>query len=56
MWKSFLQLQELLKCVVKNWQKSRTREEIEIMHKFAGEGKYFTFVYTCEYSRKTITI
>ncbi|XP_047365385.1 uncharacterized protein LOC124955263 [Vespa velutina] len=35
----------LLKHVVNNWQILKTREEMDIMHKFAGEGRFITFVY-----------
>ncbi|KAL2738899.1 odorant receptor 67c-like isoform X2 [Vespula squamosa] len=38
-------MQDLLKHIVNNWQIWETREELNIMHKFAGEGRFFTLFY-----------
>ncbi|KAI4495971.1 hypothetical protein M0802_008186 [Mischocyttarus mexicanus] len=39
-------IQDLLNHMLNNWQIWETREEMNIMHKFAVEGRFFTLVYT----------
>ncbi|XP_014605682.1 PREDICTED: uncharacterized protein LOC106787646 [Polistes canadensis] len=48
----FPQIKELLEHLIDNWKLCRTREELEIMHKFGRETKlltfwYTTYIYTC---------
>ncbi|XP_015185300.1 PREDICTED: uncharacterized protein LOC107071106 [Polistes dominula] len=45
-------IKDLLKNMLNNWQIWETREELNIMHEFAVEGRFFTllyisYIYTC---------